>query len=365
MLSAEAEKPIEPDNQPVPEFAWDDEALKLLPEDELAKAEAKLEPKTEEDTKSALTKSEQRILAATDSGDRLNVFLAEIEGGPLLSAEKEVALCQQIEAGKQAREELAQGGLSQKRLEELKNLVVVGNQATKELILANRRLVVSIAKTYQGRGLPFLDLIQEGIIGLIRGVKKFEYQRGNKFSTYATWWVRQSITRALADQTRTIRVPVHANDRIANLFRVKDAFNQQFGREPSFGELRQLLGWDEVTLKLFLRASKEPLSLDMPAGEAGESVLADFVEDEADSPEEVVARQWLEEEVTKVLAKLPPRAAMILKLRFGLNGQPALTLNEVGKRLGVSREAIRQIEMRALGQLRRMEIRRKFWDYVR
>ena len=225
--------------------------------------------------------------------------------------------------------------------------------------------MISVAKKYMGRGVPFLDLIQEGNIGLIRATKKFEYQRGHKFSTYATWWIRQAVTRAIADQGRTIRVPVHMGDQINKLLRVQHQLTQKLGRDPSVEELAEALDVPPKKVENMIQVARRPLSLETPTDDEEDSVLGDFIEDdEAPPPDETATFNLLREHLVEVLDTLPPREVRILQLRYGLLDGQAYTLEEVGRKMGVTRERVRQIEAQALTRLRHPSVRRKLRDYL-
>jgi len=311
---------------------------------------------------------DEGYLDAVDSDDTIGLYLKEIGRVPLLTAEEEVALAKRMERGKLAAERLAKanGQLSPEEREELQRQIEDANAAREHLINANSRLVISIAKRYVGRGVPFLDLIQEGSIGLIRAAKKFDYRRGHKFSTYATWWIRQAVTRAIADQGRTIRVPVHMGDQINKLLRVSHQLTQELGRDPTTTELAEALGVSEHKVEQTIQIARRPISLETPTDEDEESELGDFIEDE-DSPEpaEVATQNMLREAIREVLADLPPREVRILQLRYGLLDGQSYTLEEVGKKMGVTRERVRQIEAQALSRLRHPTHRRKLRDYLR
>ena len=304
-------------------------------------------------------------LANIDTTDGIGLYLKEVSQVPLLTAREEVELSQRIESGRSAREELAGGQVSLHRRTELRQCIEDGWSAREHLITANSRLVISVAKKYMGRGVPFLDLIQEGNIGLIRSTKKFDYRRGNKFSTYATWWIRQAVTRAIADQGRTIRVPVHMGDSINKLFRVQHQLTQRLGRSPTVEEMAESLGLPPQKIEDIFRIARRPLSLEMPTDDEDDAVLGDFIEDEEiDPPEDAATYNLLGENLREVLSVLPPREVRILQLRYGLfDGQP-YTLEEVGRKMGVTRERVRQIEAQALSRLRHPTIRRKLHDYL-
>ncbi|MEA4811081.1 MAG: sigma-70 family RNA polymerase sigma factor [Anaerolineaceae bacterium] len=305
-------------------------------------------------------------LANIDTDDTIGLYLKEVSRVPLLNdIVEEVALAQRIEKGRQAREELAKGNVSTKRRLELGKFIQDGQIAREHLITANSRLVISVAKKYMGRGVPFLDLIQEGNIGLIRATKKFEYQRGHKFSTYATWWIRQAVTRAIADQGRTIRVPVHMGDQINKLLRVQHQLTQQLGRDPSVDELAERLEVPPKKVENMIQVARRPLSLETPTDDEEDSVLGDFIEDdEAPPPDDMATYNLLKEHLDEVLEALPPREVRILQLRYGLLDGQAYTLEEVGRKMGVTRERVRQIEAQALTRLRHPSVRRKLRDYL-
>jgi RNA polymerase primary sigma factor len=300
-----------------------------------------------------------------DIDDSISLYLKEIGRVPLLTAEEEVILAKRMERGKEARQKLTQGVEDQAEREKLLAAVKDGQAAQEHLIKANSRLVVSVAKKYVGRGVPFLDLIQEGNIGLIRAVKKFDYRRGYKFSTYATWWIRQAVTRAIADQGRTIRVPVHMYEQINRLTRTSRQLVQELGRDPTTEEIADRLGVPPRKVEQIIRVSQRPLSLEMPVGEEEDSYLGDFIEDaEADSPTDSASQTMLRGVIDEIFESLTPREVRILQLRFGLVDGYSYTLEEVGKKFGVTRERIRQIEAQALGRLRHPSRSRKLRDYL-
>lgn len=304
-------------------------------------------------------------LANIDTNDTIGLYLKEVSRVPLLTADEEVTLAQRIERGRLAREELAKGNVVGHRRGELRKLIEDGWAAREHLITANSRLVISVAKKYMGRGVPFLDLIQEGNIGLIRATKKFDYRRGHKFSTYATWWIRQAVTRAIADQGRTIRVPVHMGDQINKLLRVQHQLTQRLGREPSVDELAVALDVPPKKVENMIQVARRPLSLETPTDDEEDSVLGDFIEDDqAPPPDDSATYNLLREHLEEVLNSLPPREVRILQLRYGLLDGQAYTLEEVGRKMGVTRERVRQIEAQALSRLRHPTIRRKLRDYL-
>lgn len=330
-------------------------------EDEMEETEAEID----HDSLSELGQDDSYLLAI-DADDTIGLYLKEIGRVPLLTAAEEVSLAKRMEKAKFARERLAKGGLMPKKRAELQAVVEDGMAAREHLITANSRLVISVAKKYIGRGVPFLDLIQEGNIGLIRAAKKFDYHRGHKFSTYATWWIRQAVTRAIADQGRTIRVPVHMGDQINKMLRVSHQLTQDLGRDPTTDELGDALNVTAKKVESIIQIARRPLSLETPTDEEEDSVLGDFIQDE-DSPEpvEIATHNLLKEQIAEVLNGLPPREVRILQLRYGLLDGESYTLEEVGKKMGVTRERVRQIEAQALSRLRHPIHRRKLRDYLR
>jgi len=304
-------------------------------------------------------------LSQIEIDDSISLYLKEIGRVPLLTAEEEVSLAKRMEKGRESRKKLTQGVEDWEERERLLWFVRDGQAGQEHLIKANSRLVVSVAKKYVGRGVPFLDLIQEGNIGLIRAVKKFDYRRGYKFSTYATWWIRQAVTRAIADQGRTIRVPVHMYEQINRLTRTSRQLVQELGRDPTTEEIAEELGVSPRKVEHIMRVSQRPLSLEMPVGEEEDSYLGDFIEDEdADAPSEAAGQQLLREVIDEIFQSLTPREVRILQLRFGLVDGYCYTLEEVGKKFGVTRERIRQIEAQALSRLRHPSRSRKLRDYL-
>ncbi len=309
---------------------------------------------------------EEDYLDAIGMDDPLGLYLKEISQVPLLTAEEEVELAKRMEAGRAAQKELKRDDLTPEERERLQAIVEDGLAARAHLIRANSRLVVSVAKKYIGRGMPFLDLIQEGNIGLVRTADKFNYRLGHKFSTYATWWIRQAVTRAIADQSRTIRVPVHMGDQITRLLRTAHRLTQELGREPTSQELADELEIPRQKAEEMLKASYHPLSLDMPVDDEGENELGDFIEDgRVVMPDEEVNTAELRALLQEMLQELPPRAVRILQLRYGLLDGQTYTLEEIGKKLGVTRERVRQIEAQALSRLRHLSRLRRLKDFMR
>jgi len=313
--------------------------------------------------------------------DPVRMYLKEIGKVPLLTAEQEIELAQQMEDGMIADMILENGGLDGLEIKEeeqeayervkdlgesdLKNVSYMGNEAKKRLAEANLRLVVSIAKRYVGRGMLFLDLIQEGNLGLIKAVEKFDFRKGFKFSTYATWWIRQAITRAIADQARTIRIPVHMVETINKLIRISRQLLQELGREPTPEEIAKEMGIPVERVREILKISQEPVSLETPIGEEEDSHLGDFIQDDnVPVPADAAAFTLLKEQLVEVLGTLTEREQKVLRLRFGLDDGRARTLEEVGKEFNVTRERIRQIEAKALRKLRHPSRSRKLKDYL-
>ena len=304
---------------------------------------------------------------AIDTDDVVGLYLKEAGRVPLLTAEQEVELAMRMEAGVAATEQLEKYAetLPLDDVYTLRETIADGDAAQEHLVRANARLVISVAKKYIGRGVPFLDLIQEGNIGLIRATNKFEYQRGHKFSTYATWWIRQAVSRAVADQGRTIRVPVHMGDQLNRMRRVQLQLIQELGRVPSIDELA--LGMETTPDKIedLMEISRRPVSLETPIDEDGDSTFGDFVEDvSSPAPAEEVATHLLHEQLTEALNRLPAREAQILRLRYGLEDGRVYTLEEVGQTIGVTRERVRQLEAQALNRLRQSSAHVILRDYL-
>ncbi|MBG0784126.1 MAG: sigma-70 family RNA polymerase sigma factor [Anaerolineaceae bacterium] len=301
------------------------------------------------------------------SDDTVGLYLKEMSRVPLLSVEEEQTLAKQIEVSQAAKAELTNCGqdLSDEKRQELEAIVKEGEQAWEHLIKANTRLVVSVAKKYLGRGVPFLDLIQEGNMGLMKAVMKFDYTRGFRFSTYATWWIRQAITRSIADQGRTIRIPVHMIDRIRELYKVSHQLEQDLGRKPFAREIAKEMNVNIRKVQWMMRISWLPLSLETPVGDEEDSELGMFVEDEmTPTPMEMTFKSMLRDKIDEVLNTLSPREARILRMRFGLDNGRSYTLEEVGQKFGLTRERIRQIEGKALRQLRHPHKARQLKDYL-
>ena len=302
--------------------------------------------------------------------DPVKAYLKEIGRVPLLSADEEVVLATAMSAGRAAQkriDEAAENGetIPDDELAQLKKDIKEGSKAKQKLAEANLRLVVSIAKRYVGRGMLFLDLIQEGNLGLIKAVEKFDYTKGYKFSTYATWWIRQAITRAIADQARTIRIPVHMVETINKVIRVSRQLLQQLGHDPSPEEISAEMGMPVDKVREILKIAQEPVSLETPIGEEEDSHLGDFIPDEgASEPSEAASFTLLKEQLVDVLSTLTPREEKVLKLRFGIEDGRTRTLEEVGKEFNVTRERIRQIEAKALRKLRHPSRSKKLKDFL-
>ena len=311
--------------------------------------------------------AERALRRGESSADPVRMYLKEIGKVPLLTAEQEVSLAKRIEAGVEAEEELEQHGpdLSGQEHAGLEAVIADGFMAKKQLTEANLRLVVSIAKRYVGRGMVLLDLIQEGNLGLIRAVEKFDYTKGFKFSTYATWWIRQAITRAIADQARTIRIPVHMVETMNKVLRVQRQMLQELSREPTVNEIAERVEMTPDRVREIQRISQEPVSLETPVGEEDDSFLGDFVEDPtAIAPATAAARALLTQAIEEALDELNDRERQVVRLRFGLDDGQIRTLEEVGKEFGVTRERIRQIESKTLAQPRHPTRSQRLRDYL-
>jgi RNA polymerase primary sigma factor len=304
-------------------------------------------------------------LADISTEDLIGLYLKEAASIPLLTREEEVDLAKRIERGRMARDELARGNASPRRRKELRKMINDGWEARRHLITANSRLVVSIAKKYVGRGVPMIDLIQEGNIGLMRATKKYDYKRGYKFGTYATWWIRQAVTRAIANRGRTIRIPAYIGDKITKFFRMQNELKQKLGRDPTNEELAEALDETSEEVKRILKISRRPLSLERPISYESDAELGDFIEDnETPAPEEHTEGAIIHEHLEEVLETLPPREARILKMRYGFMNGKIHTLQEIGRKEGITRERVRQIEAQALRRLRHPEIQHSLRGYL-
>jgi RNA polymerase primary sigma factor len=304
---------------------------------------------------------------ALDSDDVVGLYLKEAGRVPLLTADEEVSLAKRMEIAELATQQIAEYGdrLPLDDVYTLKDQISDGELAQEHLVRANARLVISVAKKYIGRGVPFLDLIQEGNIGLIRATKKFDYRRGHKFSTYATWWIRQAVSRAVADQGRTIRVPVHMGDQLNRMRRVQMRLTQELGRDPTIDEIAVGMELTPDKIENLLEIARRPVSLETPIDEEGDSTFGDFVEDvNSPAPAEEVATNLLHEQLKAALDRLPVREAQILRLRYGLEDGRVYTLEEVGQAIGVTRERVRQLEAQALNRLRQSSAHVILRDYL-
>ena len=314
-------------------------------------------------------KRRQRLAknTALDVDDTIGLYLKEVGKVPLLTKDEEVWLAKRMEKAVKAEESLESGRrISTQRKMKLQYDIDDGMAAREHLVTANSRLVISVAKKYIGRGVPFLDLIQEGNIGLLRAAKKFDYHRGHKFSTYATWWIRQAVTRAIADQGRTIRVPVHMGDQINKLLRVSHSLTQKLGRDPTVEELADLLEVPPKKVEDMVQIARRPLSLEAPTDDQEDSSVGDFIEDEdSPAPVEATTQNMLRLQIRDALTGLPPREVRILQLRYGLLDGESYTLEEVGRKMGVTRERVRQIEAQALGRLRNPDQKELLVDFLR
>ncbi|MDR1087959.1 MAG: RNA polymerase sigma factor RpoD [Coriobacteriales bacterium] len=350
----------------------DEEILEGIPEVDLKASEGvdiQL-PKVASRKKATKKRSSSESSVAMLTGDPVRMYLKEIGKVDLLTAEQEIDLAMKIEAGVEAGAKLDEAHLKKVKLDRreerrLTRIEQKGLDAKQQLIEANLRLVVSIAKRYVGRGMLFLDLIQEGNLGLIRAVEKFDYTKGFKFSTYATWWIRQAITRAIADQARTIRIPVHMVETINKLVRVQRQLLQELGRDPLPEEIGEIMGMPAERIREIQKISQEPVSLETPIGEEEDSQLGDFIEDAAaEVPPDAASFSMLQEQLQKVLDGLAERERKVISLRFGLKDGHPRTLEEVGREFGVTRERIRQIESKTLAKLRHPSRSSKLKDYL-
>ncbi|MDR4054163.1 MAG: RNA polymerase sigma factor RpoD [Senegalimassilia sp.] len=370
MSSTEAASDEKPESN-INEDGEEQDLLEGIPEEELKAASDVSLPKVRtKKTRSSVRKRNEAANVTMLTGDPVRMYLKEIGKVPLLSAAEEIDLAMKIEAGVAAAAELDKAEEEGRELERrekrrLGRVEQVGIDAKQQLIEANLRLVVSIAKRYVGRGMLFLDLIQEGNLGLIRAVEKFDYTKGFKFSTYATWWIRQAITRAIADQARTIRIPVHMVETINKLVRIQRQLLQELGREPTPDEIGKEMGLPAERVREIQKISQEPVSLETPIGEEEDSQLGDFIEDDAAVvPPDAASFSMLQEQLSKVLDGLAERERKVISLRFGLEDGHPRTLEEVGREFGVTRERIRQIESKTLAKLRHPSRSSKLKDYL-
>lgn len=280
-------------------------------------------------------------------------YIEEITKTPLLTSEEEVELTGKIRAAEEARQQLASGDYDENGRDRIEQVIEEGTLAQEKILLANTRLVLSVAKRYTGRGIPLLDLVQEGIIGLMRATKKFEPERGNRFSTYATWWIRQAITRSIDNNARIIRLPVHKNIEINKVAYTRNELMQEFGREPTEEEIAEVLEMSPQQVLETMRISQTPISLELPQDDDENRTLADLIpDDEASSPEESTTEMIMQEQIKDVLDELPMREARVIMLRYGFQDGRTYTLQEVGDAMGITRERVRQIESQAMSRLR-------------
>jgi RNA polymerase primary sigma factor len=347
-----------------------DNILQHLQDENIEVVEMVDELDAEEFAREARSARDEELALKAPTNDPVRMYLKEIGKVPLLTAEQEVILAKAIDEGEAATAEIDKATDNGRkptptRMRELQRTERHGQLAKKKLIEANLRLVVSIAKRYVGRGMLFLDLIQEGNLGLIRAVEKFDYNKGFKFSTYATWWIRQAITRAIADQARTIRIPVHMVETINKLIRIQRQLLQDLGREPTPEEIGREMEFSPEKVREILKVSQEPVSLETPIGEEEDSHLGDFIEDsDAVVPVDAASFILLQEQLDSVLHTLSEREKKVIQLRFGLTDGHPRTLEEVGREFGVTRERIRQIESKTLSKLRHPSRSQKLRDYL-
>jgi RNA polymerase primary sigma factor len=342
-------------NQGIEIYDSEEEAEDAMSEEE----DFGMEKEAEDEDEDAADLSE---IAADNS---ISLYFSEMSQVPLLTRDEEITLAKQLERGREAKELLQENGHDFEEKRRLEELVREGEAAREHLIKANTRLVVSVAKKYRGNGMPFLDLIQAGNVGLIKAVDKYDHRRGTKVGTYATWWIRQAITRALIEQGRTIRIPVHMSDNIRRLYKVAQKLEQDLGRRPTPQEIAEQVDMEPSKVRWLLRVSRRPLSLDKPVDDEGETEFGSFIEDKSSpSPTQRAEQHLLRENLEEMLSKLSPREVRVLRLRFGLQDGETHTLKEVGKKLGVTRERIRQIERKALRKLRHPRHSRKLRSHL-
>ena len=295
----------------------------------------------------------ERYTGLGNASDARRRYVEEITRTPLLTREEEIELSTTVRKGIAAREQLVAGGLDEKDLHELRIVIEEGNAAREKLLMANTRLVISVAKRYNNRGIPFTDLVQEGFVGLMRATAKYDVSHGTRFSTYATWWIRQAITRSIDNYSRTIRLPVHKGVEINKLFRASSKLLQELGREPSDHEIAEHLDMEVDQVQETMQLAHPPLSLESPQGDDEDRVLGDMLADEElVLPEEAAEQNVLKVRVREALHDLPPREAQVLRLRYGFHDGKVHTLREVGRKMGITRERVRQIETHALARLR-------------
>ena len=330
-----------------------------------AEEEKEAAPQINEAPKLGQYLHEDRFIDEIETDDLVTLYFRQAASAPLLTADEEVELALAIEAGEESRKGLAEGARNSAHQAELLQQIHAGEAARHRLIMSNSRLVISVAKKYRGRGIPFIDLVQEGNIGLMRAIKKFDYRRGNKFSTYATWWIRQAITRAIADHGRTIRVPVHMGDLISRLLRAQHQLTQELGREPTENELAKALDKSPAKVQDMRKVAMVPLSLETPMGYEEDTTLGDFIEDsQSPTPDESVSTTILGEKIDEVLKTLSLREARVLQMRYGLLDGKVYTLQEIGNKMGITRERVRQMEEKGLRQLRKTNTTNALREYL-
>jgi RNA polymerase primary sigma factor len=336
-----------------------------LRQEDLSRDEVE-EPEEEIEIEDDASETSIGDINAVSADDPVGLYFRQMAQEPLLTALEEVELAKRIERGRDSQQHIDESThLSESVWAELNNWSRDGQAAREHLGRANTRLVVSIAKRYMGQGLPFPDLIQEGNVGLMRAVDKYDYKRGNRFSTYATWWIRQAITRALAQKTRTIRIPLHMTERIRQMYRMAQTLEQNLGRRPTPEEIAMEMDLPADSVRSMMDASQHAIALERPVGDDGDSEFGDFIEDQdTPSPVESATQHLLQETIEEVLSELTPRQSHILRLRFGLGGGEPHTLEEIANKFGLSRERIRQLEKEALRRLRHPRLAHTLRDYL-
>jgi RNA polymerase primary sigma factor len=346
-------------------WTLEDEGIEVYDDGESLEVAASAREEDTEPAREGKRSPQRPALEDIEGDDVISLFFREVGYTPLLTAEEEVDLAKRMEQGAEARRCLSRNGHNPEERAWLEEEIRRGESARQRLIRSNLRLVISIAKRYMGLGVPLLDLIQEGILGLMKAVEKFDYQRGFKLSTYATWWIRQAVSRAVADQGRTIRVPVHMSDRIRKVYAVAQELEQDLGRRPAPEEIAEEMDLSARQVQRAIQVSPRSLSLEQPVGEEGDSYLGQFVEGEkALDPEEEAMQEMLLEDLERLMTALTPREARILRLRYGLGDGRSHTLKETARKFGLTRERIRQIEHEALRKLRERHRAEKLESYL-
>ncbi len=333
--------------------------------DETVETEIAVNSPEEHYVASSSALEEDRLLDQVETDDLVTLYFRQAAREPLLTSVEEISLAKTIEGGEKARRELANSYPSEEEREDLIQAIKDGENARQRMIISNSRLVISIAKKYRGRGIPFIDLVQEGNIGLMRAIKKYDWRRGNKFSTYATWWIRQAVTRAIADNGRTIRVPVHMGDLINRMLRAEHRLYQELGRRPTEEELAVALDKSPAKVKDVRKISMYPVSLETPINHEEEATLGDFIEDrQTPIPDEQVTHNLMNADIMDALKALSLREARVLQMRYGLMDGKVYTLQSIGEKMGITRERVRQMEEKGLRQLRKSNIRHVLQEYV-